>query len=129
MKLGLLLLLALLAGCMRAQVAFDRVLHAGREPQNWLTYSGNYTGSRYSSLVFGDGQDGDFVALDNNTRKPLWSAYLSRLCQRQRTNDLLRKRQAVHNRHSRRNHVRVRFTGVVRDIAASRGFQGSRYSK
>jgi len=76
MKLGLLLLLALLAGCMRAQVAFDRVLHAGREPQNWLTYSGNYTGSRYSSLVFGDGQGGDFVALDANTRKPLWSAYL-----------------------------------------------------
>jgi alcohol dehydrogenase (cytochrome c) len=33
-----------------AQVTFDRILHADREPQNWLTYSGNYAGHRYSTL-------------------------------------------------------------------------------
>ena len=33
-----------------AQVPFDRILHADREPRNWLTYSGNLNGERYSSL-------------------------------------------------------------------------------
>ena len=33
-----------------AQVPFERILHADREPQNWLTYSGNLNGERYSSL-------------------------------------------------------------------------------
>jgi alcohol dehydrogenase (cytochrome c) len=50
MMLRLFLPLVLLAGCMPAQVTFDRILHADREPQNWLTYSGNYSGARYSSL-------------------------------------------------------------------------------
>src|SRR5689334_24709131 len=34
-----------------AQVSSDRLLHAEREPQNWLTYSGSYTGQRYSPLT------------------------------------------------------------------------------
>src|SRR5664279_4656874 len=33
-----------------AQVSFDRLLHAGQEPQNWLTYSGSYKSWRYSPL-------------------------------------------------------------------------------
>jgi len=33
-----------------AQVTFDRILKAGHEPQNWLTYSGNLNGQRYSLL-------------------------------------------------------------------------------
>jgi alcohol dehydrogenase (cytochrome c) len=33
-----------------AQVTFDRLLHADREPQNWLTYSGTMNGQRYSLL-------------------------------------------------------------------------------
>ena len=33
-----------------AQVTFERILHAGNEPGNWLTYSGNYSGHRYSQL-------------------------------------------------------------------------------
>jgi alcohol dehydrogenase (cytochrome c) len=43
----------LLAGTaiLLAQVPFDRILHADREPQNWLTYSGNLNGERYSSLT------------------------------------------------------------------------------
>src|SRR5690242_2996628 len=50
MKFRLFLAFVLLAGCMPAQVTFDRILHADREPQNWLTYSGSYSGARYSTL-------------------------------------------------------------------------------
>jgi alcohol dehydrogenase (cytochrome c) len=35
---------------LTAQVPFDRILKAGAEPQNWLTYSGNYQAHRYSPL-------------------------------------------------------------------------------
>ena len=33
-----------------AQVTYDRLLHADKEPQNWLTYSGSYKSWRYSTL-------------------------------------------------------------------------------
>jgi alcohol dehydrogenase (cytochrome c) len=33
-----------------AQVTSDRLLHADREPENWLTYSGDYAGRRHSRL-------------------------------------------------------------------------------
>lgn len=33
-----------------AQVTSERILHAAKEPGNWLTYSGGYNGWRYSSL-------------------------------------------------------------------------------
>src|SRR3974390_1306050 len=39
-----------LAVVAHAQVATDRLVHADREPQNWLMYSGDYSGKRYSSL-------------------------------------------------------------------------------
>ena len=32
-------------------VTFDRLLHADKEPQNWLTYSGTVDGQRYSPLT------------------------------------------------------------------------------
>ena len=32
------------------QITFDRLLHTDKEPQNWLTYSGNVLGQRYSLL-------------------------------------------------------------------------------
>ena len=32
-------------------VSFDRILHADREPQNWLTYSGTLRGIRHSPLT------------------------------------------------------------------------------
>jgi alcohol dehydrogenase (cytochrome c) len=35
---------------LQAQVTSDRLLKANAEPQNWLTYNGNYTGNRYSLL-------------------------------------------------------------------------------
>ncbi|HTR36124.1 MAG TPA: PQQ-dependent dehydrogenase, methanol/ethanol family [Bryobacteraceae bacterium] len=40
----------LLAGTLSAQVSFDRILHAGQEPQNWLSYSGGVESQRYSAL-------------------------------------------------------------------------------
>ena len=33
-----------------AQVTSDRLLHSDREPENWLTYSGDYAGRRHSLL-------------------------------------------------------------------------------
>jgi len=43
--------LALLAGALAAQnVPYERILNADKEPHNWLTYSGNYNGNRYSKL-------------------------------------------------------------------------------
>jgi len=50
MRKLLLLLLLLAAACSSAQVTFERLLGASREPENWLTYSGRYSGWRYSTL-------------------------------------------------------------------------------
>jgi alcohol dehydrogenase (cytochrome c) len=44
------LLLSLAYGSLSAQVSYDRLLHAGNEPRNWLTYSGGYMSQRYSPL-------------------------------------------------------------------------------
>jgi alcohol dehydrogenase (cytochrome c) len=51
MKTILLLALLLVAGAnSHSQVSYERLLGAEREPQNWLTYSGRYSGWRYSTL-------------------------------------------------------------------------------
>jgi alcohol dehydrogenase (cytochrome c) len=36
---------------MHAQVTSERLVNAAKEPQNWLTYSGDYSGRRFSSLA------------------------------------------------------------------------------
>ncbi len=46
----LLTFAGLLAQAAFAQVTFDRILAAGKEPQNWLTYSGSTFSQRYSTL-------------------------------------------------------------------------------
>jgi alcohol dehydrogenase (cytochrome c) len=46
--LAALLLLAASAG---AQVPYERILNAAKEPGSWLTYSGNYQGHRFSPLA------------------------------------------------------------------------------
>ncbi|HYL38214.1 MAG TPA: PQQ-dependent dehydrogenase, methanol/ethanol family [Bryobacteraceae bacterium] len=48
---SLLLAGSLTAPVSFAQVSFDRILNANKEPQNWLTYSGNLSGQRYSELA------------------------------------------------------------------------------
>src|SRR6516162_8331537 len=42
--------LLLIAGSLPAQVTFDRILNAAKEPQNWLTYNGAFGSQRHSSL-------------------------------------------------------------------------------
>src|SRR3954452_4026121 len=34
----------------RADVSYERLLHASSEPQSWLTYSGGYASQRHSAL-------------------------------------------------------------------------------
>jgi alcohol dehydrogenase (cytochrome c) len=46
----LLLVCSVLFVEARAQVTFERLLNASNEPQNWLTYSGDYAGRRFSTL-------------------------------------------------------------------------------
>jgi alcohol dehydrogenase (cytochrome c) len=51
MNVRILLLLPLFGAAASAHVTYDRLLRADREPQNWLSYSGNYAGHRYSPLT------------------------------------------------------------------------------
>jgi glucose dehydrogenase len=44
------LALLIAAVSLPAQVSFDRLLHAGDTPQDWLNYSGGYLSQRYSAL-------------------------------------------------------------------------------
>ena len=44
-------ILLLAAAAPEAQVTFDRLLRADREPQNWLTYSGTHLSQRFSQLT------------------------------------------------------------------------------
>jgi alcohol dehydrogenase (cytochrome c) len=45
-------LLVVISACaLHAQVTFDRILRADKEPQNWLTYSGSTQSQRYSLLT------------------------------------------------------------------------------
>src|SRR5690348_1693700 len=46
-----IVLLLGLTGSLGAQVTFDRLLNAAKEPQNWLTYSGAFGSQRHSSLA------------------------------------------------------------------------------
>src|SRR2546430_6594554 len=52
MQLASMALLGLggLASSARAQVTPQRLLDSGKEPQNWLMYSGDYAGHRFSAL-------------------------------------------------------------------------------
>jgi alcohol dehydrogenase (cytochrome c) len=49
-RIGIFLLLLFAGSATQAQVTYDRILHADKEPQNWLTYSGGYASKRYSEL-------------------------------------------------------------------------------
>ena len=49
--LPLLFLLGLAPVAASAQVTSQRIENAASEPQNWLTYSGTYSGQRYSTLT------------------------------------------------------------------------------
>ena len=51
MKARIALLVLLAAASLQAQVTFDRVLNADREPQNWLSYSRTLDNQRFSPLT------------------------------------------------------------------------------
>src|SRR5580704_1169115 len=50
--LSLVLFLACVAFAneVYAQVTFERLVNSAKEPQNWMTYSGDYSGKRFSAL-------------------------------------------------------------------------------
>jgi alcohol dehydrogenase (cytochrome c) len=48
--IGVGLLFGLMTVPAMAQVTAERLLNAGQEPQNWLMYSGDYAGRRFSTL-------------------------------------------------------------------------------
>ena len=50
MNARLILLVATFVDVGFAQVSFNRILNANKEPQNWLTYGGSYSSQRYSTL-------------------------------------------------------------------------------
>jgi alcohol dehydrogenase (cytochrome c) len=50
-KIRTFIFLFLFGATLQAQVTHERMLHADREPQNWLTYSGGYASMRYSELT------------------------------------------------------------------------------
>jgi len=56
----------MIAGILaQAQVTYERIRHAEREPGNWLTYSGTYSSHRYSRL--------DQINVQNVSKlRPLW---------------------------------------------------------
>ncbi len=49
--LGVTAVVIVAAVSLQAQVSFDRLLRADREPHNWLTYSGTVFNQRYSQLT------------------------------------------------------------------------------
>jgi alcohol dehydrogenase (cytochrome c) len=51
MTVRVVMFLLVAGASLGAQVSFDRILRAPSEPQNWLTYSGNLQGHRYSPLT------------------------------------------------------------------------------
>src|SRR5437016_6027736 len=44
------LIVAITAVGSYGQVTFERLVNSAKEPQNWLTYSGDYSGRRFSTL-------------------------------------------------------------------------------
>jgi glucose dehydrogenase len=64
---GLLGLLVMTASEATAQVSYERIREAVREPGNWLTYSGSYASWRYTSL--------DQINLSNASRLKLQWAF------------------------------------------------------
>lgn len=47
---SMVIVIVALVVSLPAQVSFDRIMSADKEPQNWLTYSGSYMSQRYSRL-------------------------------------------------------------------------------
>ena len=67
-----LLVVFAMTAVLQGQVTYERILKAGSEPWNWLTYSGNYSSHRFSSLdQINDGNVENLI--------PLWSYQVNSL--------------------------------------------------
>jgi len=49
--LAIWVIVGLLAVWADGQVTFERLVNSAKEPQNWMTYSGDYTGSAYADFL------------------------------------------------------------------------------
>ena len=62
---GLVVVVLAVASAAMAQVSYERIKNAAREPASWLTYSGNYASHRFSAL--------DEIDASNVSRlRPMW---------------------------------------------------------
>jgi alcohol dehydrogenase (cytochrome c) len=43
-------LVVIFPGNTRAQITYDQIVHSSLQPENWVTYGGDYSGRRYSEL-------------------------------------------------------------------------------
>jgi alcohol dehydrogenase (cytochrome c) len=71
----------LIAAASFAQVGYERILKSSAEPGNWLTYSGNYAGHRYSPLD-------QITATNVKSLRPVW-AYQTNSLQKFETTPLV----------------------------------------
>src|SRR5437660_3356650 len=60
------------AAILSAQVPYQRIVDAHKEPQNWLTYSRTYNGQRYSPLT-------QITAAHAAGLKPLWTYQIKQM--------------------------------------------------
>ena len=63
---------ALAAATLSAQVPYQRIVDADKEPQNWLTYSRTYNGQRYSPLT-------QITPANAAGLKPLWTYQIKQM--------------------------------------------------
>src|SRR5450631_3195346 len=61
-----------LAGMLSAQVPYQRIVNADKEPQNWLSYSRTYNGQRYSPLT-------QITPANVGGLKPLWTYQIEQM--------------------------------------------------
>ena len=74
---------------LQAQVTFDRLLHTEREPQNWLTYSGNVLGQRYSLL--------NQINTGNVKNLELQWMWQAQSLEKYETTSIVRRRHSLHD--------------------------------
>jgi alcohol dehydrogenase (cytochrome c) len=61
-----------LAGMLSAQVPYQRIVNADKEPQNWLSYSRTYNGQRFSPLT-------QITPANVSQLKPLWTYQIEQM--------------------------------------------------
>ena len=100
---------------IQAQVPYERILRSGQEPQNWLTYSGNYNGQRNNTLAQITPENVKNLELRWIFQARSREKFEARLAQRRMKFDVEVKR-VIHwanRRVMKRHHIRKRHTPQV----------------